>query len=122
MEMRDIPKPTLKAGQYLVQVKANGICGSDFEGYMGKTGRRIPPMIMGHEVSGIIEEVPAGGKIRKGERVVVFPKPFCGVCEFCKKGMVNAAWASWTSMAAVWPNTSSGREVFDSLRPIALLQ
>ncbi len=89
MEMRDIPKPAIKAGQYLIQVKANGICGSDFEGYMGKTGRRIPPMIMGHEVSGIVEEVPAGGKIRKGERVVVFPKPFCGVCDFCKKGMVN---------------------------------
>jgi L-iditol 2-dehydrogenase len=34
MEMRDIPKPTVKAGQYLVQVKANGICGSDFEGYI----------------------------------------------------------------------------------------
>ena len=89
MEMRDIPKPTVKDGQYLVQVKVNGICGSDFEGYLGKTGRRIPPMIMGHEVSGIIEEAPAGGKIRKGEHVVVFPKPFCGVCDFCKKGMVN---------------------------------
>jgi L-iditol 2-dehydrogenase len=89
MELRDVPTPTLKAGQYLVKVKANGICGSDFDGYMGKTGRRIPPMIMGHEVSGIIEEVPMGGKFKKGERVVVFPKPFCGVCVFCKKGMVN---------------------------------
>ncbi len=89
MELRDIPKPDLKAGQYLIRVRGNGICGSDFEGYMGKTGRRIPPMIMGHEVSGVIEEVPEGGALKKGERVVVFPKPFCGVCDFCKKGMVN---------------------------------
>ena len=89
MELRDIPRPDLKAGQYLIRVRGNGICGSDFEGYMGKTGRRTPPMIMGHEVSGIIEEVPSGGKFKKGERVVVFPKPFCGVCDFCKKGMVN---------------------------------
>ena len=89
MELRDVPKAAPKSGQYLVRVKANGICGSDFEGYMGKTGRRIPPMIMGHEVSGVIEEAPAGGKFETGARVVVFPKPFCGVCDFCKKGMVN---------------------------------
>lgn len=89
MEIRDVPVPTLKTGQYLVRVRANGICGSDFEGYLGKTGRRIPPMIMGHEVSGVIEDVPVSGRFKKGERVVVFPKPFCGECDFCKKGMVN---------------------------------
>jgi threonine dehydrogenase-like Zn-dependent dehydrogenase len=89
MELREIPKPAAAPGQYLVRVRANGICGSDFEGYMGKTGRRLPPMIMGHEVSGVVEEAPAGGKLRASERVVVFPKPFCGVCDFCKKGMVN---------------------------------
>ncbi len=89
MEMRDVPRPAPAAGQYLVKVRANGICGSDFEGYMGKTGRRTPPMVMGHEVAGEIEEAPAGGKLKKGDRVVVFPKPFCGVCDFCKKGMVN---------------------------------
>ena len=89
MEMRDIPKPELKAGQYLIQVKSNGIYGSDFEGYMGKTGRRTAPMIMGHEFSGIIAEAPKGGRYAVGEKVVVFPKPYCGVCDLCKKGMVN---------------------------------
>ena len=89
MEMREIEKPVCKAGEYLIQVKSNGICGSDFEGYMGKTGRRTPPMIMGHEFSGIVEEVPEGGGFSKGQKVVIFPKPYCGVCEFCKKGMVN---------------------------------
>jgi threonine dehydrogenase-like Zn-dependent dehydrogenase len=89
MEMRDIVKPVPGEGEYLIQVKSNGICGSDFEGYKGKTGRRTPPMIMGHEFSGIIEQAPSDGKYPVGQKVVVFPKPYCGVCEFCKKGMVN---------------------------------
>lgn len=89
MELREIAKPQPKSGEYLIRVRANGICGSDFEGYMGKTGRRLPPMIMGHEVAGVIEEAPVGGKFAAGQRVVVFPKPFCGICDFCKKGMVN---------------------------------
>lgn len=89
MELKEVPLPQLDGSRYLLRVKANGICGSDFDGYMGKTGRRIPPMIMGHEVSCVIEDVPPGGKFRKGEKVVVFPKPFCGVCDLCKKGMVN---------------------------------
>ena len=89
MELREDPIPTPRPGQYLVRVKGNGICGSDFEGYLGKTGRRTAPMIMGHEFSGIIEQAPVGGRHTKGQRVVVFPKPFCGVCDFCKKGMAN---------------------------------
>lgn len=89
MELRNIDMPVPKDGQYLIQVKSCGICGSDFEGYMGKTGRRTPPMIMGHEFAGVIVKSPAGGKLKEGESVVVFPKPFCGECEFCKKGLVN---------------------------------
>jgi threonine dehydrogenase-like Zn-dependent dehydrogenase len=89
MELRDIPVPQPETGEYLVKTVVNGICGSDFEGYMGKTGRRTPPMIMGHELSGIIEEAPAGGKFKKGDAVVIFPKPFCGECAFCKAGLVN---------------------------------
>ena len=89
MELRDIPQPEPRAGEYLVRVKANGICGSDFEGYLGTTGRRTPPMIMGHEVSGVVEKTPAGGRLAAGQPVVVFPKPFCGECEFCRAGMEN---------------------------------
>ena len=89
MEIREIPRPEPGAGEYLIEVKANGICGSDFEGYLGKTGRRTPPMIMGHEFSGVVAQAPAGGKYAVGQKVVVFPKPYCGECEFCKKGLVN---------------------------------
>jgi len=89
MELRDIPIPVPREDEYLVRVRSNGICGSDFEGYLGKTGRRTPPMIMGHEVSAVVEDSPAGGKYQKGQRVVIFPKPFCGVCDYCKAGLVN---------------------------------
>ncbi len=89
MELRDIPVPTPRKGEYLIRVKANGICGSDFEGYLGKTGRRTPPMIMGHEFAGIIEQAPENGTYTVGQKVVIFPKPYCGECEFCRQGMVN---------------------------------
>ena len=67
---RDQPKPTYTSTEVLVRVKACGICGSDVHGMDGSTGRRNPPLIMGHEASGIIEE--AGDKVisfRVGDRV-----------------------------------------------------
>lgn len=53
----DFPIPEIADNEVLVLVKACGICGSDVHGMDGSTGRRIPPIIMGHEASGIIEEV-----------------------------------------------------------------
>lgn len=89
MELRDVERPSPTDGGYLIRVRANGICGSDVEGFLGKTGRRSPGVIMGHEFAGIIEEAPVGGAFAIGTKVVVFPKPYCGVCEYCKQGMVN---------------------------------
>ncbi len=89
LELREVDLPIPCDGEYLIKVKANGICGSDFEGYLGKTGRRTPPMIMGHEFSGIIDQAPPDGAYAVGQHVVVFPKPYCGVCELCQQGMVN---------------------------------
>ena len=51
---KDVPDPVIKNNEVLVRVKACGICGSDVHGLDGSTGRRIPPMIMGHEASGVI--------------------------------------------------------------------
>ena len=53
---KDEPKPEYKSNEVLVKVKACGICGSDVHGMDGSSGRRIPPLIMGHEASGVIEE------------------------------------------------------------------
>lgn len=67
---KDVPDPLIKGNEVLVKVKACGICGSDVHGFDGSTGRRIPPMIMGHEASGII--VKTGKDVqgwKEGDRV-----------------------------------------------------
>ena len=66
----DVPQPEINEDEVLVKVKAIGICGSDVHGIDGSTGRRIPPMIMGHEASGIIEKI--GNSVtgwQRGDRV-----------------------------------------------------
>lgn len=54
IELKEVPKPEIRSDEVLVHVKAVGICGSDVHGMDGSTGRRIPPIIMGHEASGVI--------------------------------------------------------------------
>jgi 2-desacetyl-2-hydroxyethyl bacteriochlorophyllide A dehydrogenase len=76
--------------EVLVKIKACGICGSDVQGFLGVTGRRIPPMIMGHEFSGEIAGLGEGVKnFSAGDRVTVQPSDFCGECEYCKQGLTN---------------------------------
>lgn len=82
----------LKPGEneVLIKVRATGICGSDVHGYLGLTGRRVPPMVMGHEFAGYISEIGSKVKeIKVGDRVTVQPVNFCGECEFCLKGLTN---------------------------------
>ena len=55
LEYSDFPDPSIGDDDILISVKACGICGSDVQGFTGKTGRRLPPLIMGHEAAGIIE-------------------------------------------------------------------
>lgn len=70
LNFRDFPKPEIGPGKVLIKVKACGICGSDVHGMDGSTGRRKPPLIMGHEASGIIEEVGENVSVWKpGDRV-----------------------------------------------------
>ena len=57
LTVTEFPKPEISANDVLVQVRACGICGSDIHGYDGSTGRRIPPLVMGHEAAGVITEV-----------------------------------------------------------------
>ena len=59
LNFRDFPNPEIAETEVLVKVKAVGICGSDVHGMDGSTGRRQPPIIMGHEASGVIVEVGA---------------------------------------------------------------
>lgn len=86
----DFPEPQPADDEVLLRIRACGICGSDIHGWDGSSGRRHPPLIMGHEASG--EIVAAGPKVtqwRAGDRVTFDSTIYCGVCRFCQTGQVN---------------------------------
>ncbi len=86
----DSPEPEVGSGDVLIRVAACGICGSDVHGMNGSSGRRIPPLIMGHETSGVIERVGSAVEGWKaGDRVTVDSTVFCGTCPACQSGQVN---------------------------------
>src|SRR5438067_3510510 len=86
----DVPKPQPAAGEVLVAVKACGICGSDVHGMDGSTGRRRPPIIMGHEAAGVIANVGANGsRWVPGDRVTFDSTIYCGQCDYCQRGWIN---------------------------------
>jgi L-iditol 2-dehydrogenase len=90
LELADMPVPEIGDGDLLVRVKACGICGSDVHGFDGSTGRRIPPIVMGHEAAGIVERVGSGVKgFVPGDRVTFDSTIFCGKCYFCVRGQSN---------------------------------
>jgi L-iditol 2-dehydrogenase len=87
LEWQEVQDVMPKENEVKIRVKAAGICGSDVHGYQGITGRRIPPMIMGHEFSGIISEVGSDVEtLKPGDRVTAYPMDFCGMCLSCKSG------------------------------------
>jgi L-iditol 2-dehydrogenase len=89
-EVRDVPKPEIAANEVLVEVKACGICGSDVHGMDGSSGRRKPPIIMGHEASGVVVEVGESvQRWQRGDRVTFDSTVYCGNCHFCRRGDVN---------------------------------
>jgi L-iditol 2-dehydrogenase len=90
LEMQEVADPAHGAADVLVRVKACGICGSDVHGLDGSTGRRIPPIIMGHEASGVIAEV--GREVegwKPGDRVTFDSMISCGACWHCGRGEIN---------------------------------
>jgi L-iditol 2-dehydrogenase len=90
LEMAEVATPAAGAGEVLVRVGACGICGSDVHGYDGSSGRRIPPIVMGHEAAGRIAGVGAGVTgLAEGDRVTFDSTIYCGACGYCKRGEVN---------------------------------
>src|SRR4026207_261148 len=86
----DMPTPQIGGEDGLDRVRACGICGSDIHGYDGSTGRRIPPLVMGHEGAGVVERVGQGGHgVAPGGRVSFDSTVSCGTCEFCRSGQIN---------------------------------
>ena len=90
LRVEDIEKPSPKAGEVLIKVKACGICGTDVHIFKGDKGYFPTPAgtVLGHEFSGIVEEVGAGVKdIKAGDRVCVDPNKLCNECYYCKSGV-----------------------------------
>lgn len=90
LEIQDLPKPNPGPGEVLIRVEACGVCGSDVHGYDGSTGRRIPPLVMGHEAAGVVADLGTGVSLFKlGQRVTFDSTVSCGQCYFCKRGDIN---------------------------------
>ena len=90
LEVADLPEPTPGPGEVLVRVAACGICGSDVHGYDGPSGRRIPPIVMGHEAAGRVAAVGEGVmRFAEGDRVTFDSTIYCGACGPCLRGEVN---------------------------------
>ena len=79
IDFREEKDPIAKPGESIIKVKASGICGSDMHAYHGNDERRIPPLILGHEVSG----TSLDGKF-KNKDVVINPLISCENCDYCK--------------------------------------
>ena len=90
LSLTEQPRPEPAPDELLIQVAACGICGSDVHGFDGSTGRRIPPIVMGHEAAGIVTSV--GTNVRDfapGDRVTFDSTVYCGACSFCLRGEIN---------------------------------
>jgi len=84
MDFRDEPMPEAGQGESLVNIEASGICGSDMHAWHGHDARRIPPMILGHELAGVVDS-----GIHAGKRVAINPLISCGLCRDCRAGLPN---------------------------------
>ena len=90
LDLMDVPAPDPAPDEVLVRVRSCGICGSDVHGYDGSSGRRIPPVIMGHEASGEVALVGTAVKgFAPGDRVTFDSMISCRNCVFCRHGRPN---------------------------------
>lgn len=90
LELRDVPTPRAKPGHVVVRVEACGICQTDYSAFTGRRMNWVPPMIMGHEMAGVIHEVGEEVAVwAVGDKVIISPVITCGKCRWCRLGMSN---------------------------------
>jgi L-iditol 2-dehydrogenase len=90
LEVTEMPTPEIGDDDVLVRVRACGICGSDVHGFDGSSGRRVPPLVMGHEASGVVAKLGRNVRhLREGDRVTFDSTVYCGRCWFCRRGEIN---------------------------------
>jgi len=86
VEIEEIKKPEIKDNEALIKVKYTGICGTDLHIYEGLHPRAKAPLVMGHEISGIVDKIRTNRKdMQVRERVVINPLISCGNCFSCKE-------------------------------------
>lgn len=90
LNVKEMPDPEPAADEVRIRVQACGICGSDIHGFDGSSGRRKPPIIMGHEAAGVVESLGAAvADVGVGARVTFNPMLSCGKCDYCRRGETN---------------------------------
>jgi propanol-preferring alcohol dehydrogenase len=92
--VKNVPDPTVGPGDAVIRVEGEGICHSDWHAWMGDWEwiglKPQPPIILGHEMAGVVEEVgPGVQRVKRGDPVLVPVVWACGSCEFCLKGRQN---------------------------------
>ena len=94
------PKPERGRDEVLVRIKRIGVCGTDLHIFSGNQPYLSYPRVMGHELSGIVEEAPADSTLSSGDPVYIVPYLSCGSCHACQFSSVP--------FASVGPITSTG--------------
>jgi L-iditol 2-dehydrogenase len=90
LDLVSMPAPQPAPDELLIRIRACGICGSDVHGYDGSTGRRLPPIVMGHEAAGVVEAVGAAvSSFHAGDRVTFDSTVYCGKCFYCLRSQIN---------------------------------
>ena len=122
LELQELAVPEIRSSEVRVKVRAAAVCGSDLHGFLGRSKRRVPPLVLGHEFSGEVAD-SSDGAFTRGDAVAVYPIISCGACRYCASDRENPAHRNACSTdsrcTAVWPNTSARRRiVFCSRLPV----
>lgn len=86
---KELPKPPRAENEVLVRIRRIGVCGTDLHIFTGNQPYLSYPRIMGHELSGTVEEAPQGSSLSTGDIVTIIPYMSCGHCSACLKGKSN---------------------------------
>lgn len=89
LEVRELSLPPLGSDDIMVRNMACGVCGTDIHIYHGEPGSAdvTPPIILGHEYAGIVEQVGSSvTSVKIGDSVSIDPNIYCGVCRYCRNG------------------------------------
>ena len=82
--MLELSQPVPKEGEVLLRVRAAGVCGSDLHGFLGRSKKRVPPLVLGHEFAGEVSAVSREvSGVAPGAAAAVYPIISCGACEYC---------------------------------------